>query len=117
MPRVKNGAAKTKRRNKVLKRAEGFYGRSSKIYRTAKTSVMRALRNNYVGRKLKKRNFRKLWIIRLNAAVGEYGLSYSKFINGLHKANIELNRKALSNLAIEEPAAFKSVVEIVKGVL
>ncbi|MDH5681521.1 MAG: 50S ribosomal protein L20 [Spirochaetota bacterium] len=111
MPRTKNGAAHHKRVKKVLKQAKGFRGRRSKLYHSAKEAVMRSLQFAYRDRRQKKREFRKLWIIRINAAVREHGLSYSRFINGLAKAGIELDRKALSNLAIEDPDTFKQIVE------
>ena len=117
MPRTKNGAAHHKRVKKTLKLAKGFRGRRSKLYKSAKDAVMRALSYAYRDRRQKKRVFRQLWIARINAAVREYDLSYSKFIHGLNKAGIELNRKALSNLAIEDNEAFSQVVDRVKKAL
>lgn len=117
MPRTKNGVAHHKRVKKVLKLAKGFIGRRSKAYHIAKQSVMKSLQSAYVGRRLKKRDFRSLWIVRLNGAVREYGLSYSRFMNGLKKAGIELDRKALSNLAIEDKEAFSKVVDCAKKAL
>lgn len=117
MPRVKNGAAHHNRVKKVLKQAKGFRGRRSKLYHSAKEAVMRSLQYAYRDRKNRKREFRRLWIARINAAVREYGLSYSRFINGLNKANIELDRKVLSNLAIEDKETFAKIVEQAKKAL
>lgn len=114
MTRVKSSVASRKRRKKILKRAKGFRGGRSKLYRTAKDSVRRALQHSYTHRKMHKRNMRRLWITRLNAAVREYGLSYSKFIHGLKLANVDLDRKTLSNMAIESPDAFSDIVELSK---
>ncbi|MBS0275186.1 MAG: 50S ribosomal protein L20 [Proteobacteria bacterium] len=99
------------RRNKVLKAAKGFRGRRKNNITTANAAVDRSMQHNYVGRKLKKRNFRALWIQRINAAVREHGVTYSRFISGLAKAGIEIDRKVLSDLAIHEPAAFKALVD------
>lgn len=117
MPRVKNGAAHHSRVKKVLKQAKGFRGRRSKLYHSAKEAVMRSLQYAYRDRRNRKREFRRLWIARINAAVREYGLSYSRFINGLNKAGIELDRKALSNLAIEDKETFAKIVEQAKKAL
>ncbi len=114
MPRVKGGNVSRKRRKKVLKLAKGYFGSKSLLYRTANEQVMKSLRYAYRDRKQKKRNFRKLWITRINAAVRPYGLSYSRFINGLNKANIEVNRKMLAELAVNEPAGFENLVDIAK---
>jgi large subunit ribosomal protein L20 len=114
MPRVTRGNKKLLRRKKILKLAKGFFGAKKKNYRTAKEAVEKALTYSYRDRRNKKRDFRKLWNIRINAAVREYGLSYSRFINGLNKADIKLNRKILSNLAAAEPNTFKQIVEKVK---
>ncbi len=113
--RVKRGPKKARRRKKILKLAKGYFGAKKNLYRTAKEQVEKSLAYSYAGRKQRKRDFRKLWIIRINAAVREYGLSYSKFIDGLNKANINLNRKVLSELAVRDPEAFKSIVEKVKA--
>lgn len=115
MPRVTRGNRKLLRRKKILKLAKGFFGAKRKNYRTAKEAVEKALTYSYRDRKNKKRDFRKLWNVRINAAVREYGLSYSRFIFGLNKANIKLNRKMLSNLAASEPEAFGQIVEKVKS--
>ncbi len=115
MPRVRRGNKKLLRRKKILKLAKGFFGAKKKNYRTAKEAVEKALTYAYRDRRNKKRDFRKLWNVRINAAVRMYGLSYSKFIEGLNKNNIKLNRKMLSNLAATDPEAFKSVVEKVKS--
>jgi large subunit ribosomal protein L20 len=117
MPRVTRGNKKLLRRKKILKLAKGFFGAKRKNYRTAKEAVEKALTYAYRDRKNKKRDFRKLWTIRINAAVREYGLSYSRFIYGLKKADIKLNRKILSNLAASEPEAFGQIVEKVKTVI
>jgi len=115
MPRVTRGNKKLLRRKKILKLAKGFFGAKRKNYRTAKEAVEKALQYSYRDRRNKKRDFRKLWNIRINAAVREYGLSYSRFINGLNKADIIINRKILSNLAAAEPDTFKQIVEKVKA--
>ncbi len=113
--RVKRGPKKARRRKKILKLARGYFGGKKNLYRTAKEQVEKSLVYSYAGRKQRKRDFRKLWIIRINAAVRNYGLSYSKFIDGLNKANININRKVLSELAVRDPEAFKSIVEKVKA--
>lgn len=115
MPRVTRGNKKLLRRKKILKLAKGFFGAKRKNYRTAKEAVEKALTYSYRDRRNKKRDFRKLWNIRINAAVREYGMSYSRFINGMKKADIQLNRKILSNLAAVEPDTFKQIVEKVKA--
>ena len=117
MARIKGGLNAKKKHNRVLKLAKGYRGARSKQYRVAKQSVMRALTSSFAGRRQKKRQFRQLWIARINAAVREEGLTYSQFINGVNKAGIKLNRKALSNMAIEDPVAFKAVVEAAKKAL
>ena len=114
MARVKRAVHARKNHKKVLKLAKGYYGGKSKLFKTANESVVRALRNAYVGRKNKKRDFRKLWIARINAATRTNGISYSKFMNGIKKAGIEINRKMLSEIAINDPAAFSQLVEIAK---
>lgn len=117
MPRVTRGNKKLLRRKKILKLAKGYFGAKSKNYRTAKEAVERALTYSYRDRKNRKRDFRKLWNIRINAAVREYDLSYSKFIHGLNKANVRLNRKILANLAAAEPETFAQIVEKVKSTI
>jgi len=114
MSRVKRGVTAHAKHKKILKQAKGYYGRRKNTIRVAKQSVERSLQYEYVGRKLKKRTFRALWIQRLNAAVREFGLTYSKFIAGLAKVGIEIDRKVLSDLAIREPEAFKGLVDKVK---
>ncbi len=114
MPRVTRGNKKLLRRKKILKLAKGFFGAKRKNYRSAKEAVEKALVDSYRDRRNKKREFRTLWNARISAAVKVYGLSYSRFINGLHKADIRLNRKVLSNLAAVEPETFKQIVEKVK---
>jgi large subunit ribosomal protein L20 len=115
MSRVTRGNTKLLRRKKILKLAKGFFGTKKKNYRTAKEAVERALLYSYRDRRNKKRDFRKLWNVRINAAVRNYGISYSRFIYGLKKANIKLNRKILSNLAISEPDTFGKIIEKVKA--
>ena len=115
MARVKRGVTTHAKHKRVLEQAKGYYGRRKNTIRTAKQSVERSLQYEYVGRKLKKRTFRALWIQRVNAAVRELGLTYSKFIAGLAKAGIEVDRKVLSDLAIREPDAFKALVDKVKA--
>lgn len=114
MARVKGGYTTNHRRKKVLKQAKGYYGSKSTLYRTANEQVMNSLAYSYRDRKNRKRDFRKLWITRINAAVRQEGLSYSTFIAGLKKSGIELNRKTLSELAINNPEEFKKLVEKAK---
>jgi large subunit ribosomal protein L20 len=115
MPRAITGRIHKHRATALLKKAKGYRGGRSKLFRPAKNAVMKALKYAYFGRKQKKRNFRKLWIARINAVCRENEITYSKFMNGLMKLNITINRKTLSNLAIVEPAAFKELVEKVKS--
>ncbi|HOK62922.1 MAG TPA: 50S ribosomal protein L20 [Soehngenia sp.] len=115
MARVKRGVNAKKRHKKVLKQAKGYYGAKSKLFRPANQAVMKSLNYSYIGRKQRKREFRKLWIARINAASRQNGLSYSKFINGLKKANIEVNRKMLSEMAINDAEGFAKLVEIAKN--
>jgi large subunit ribosomal protein L20 len=115
MPRVTRGNKKLLRRKKILKLAKGFFGAKKSNYRTAKEAVERALVYAYRDRRTKKREFRKLWNIRINAAVRNYEMSYSRFINGLKKANVVLNRKMLANLAANEPETFAQVVQVAKS--
>lgn len=112
MTRVKRGNVARKRRKKILKLAKGFRGSHSKLFRTANQQVMKALRNAYRDRRKKKRDFRRLWITRINAAARLNGISYSQLINKLDKANIALNRKMLAQLAIQDAQAFQKVVEL-----
>jgi len=114
MPRVTRGNKKLLRRKKILDRAKGFWGAKRKNYRSAKEAVEKALTYAYRDRRNRKRDFRQLWNIRINAAVREFDLSYSKFMNGLKKANVKINRKMLANLAATEPETFKIIVEKVK---
>ena len=117
MARIKKGLNSHKRRKKTLKLAKGFYGSASRHYRSAKTAVMRAQRSAFVGRKQKKRDFRKLWIARINAAARINGISYSRLINGLKLANVEVNRKMRAELAVSDAAAFTQLVEVAKSKL
>jgi len=117
MPRVTRGNKKLLRRRKILKLAKGFFGTKKSNYRTAKEAVEKALTYAYRDRRNKKRDFRKLWNIRINAATREYDMNYSRFMNGLKKADIILNRKVLSNLAINDPETFKFIVDKVKASL
>ena len=117
MPRVKNGTIHRARRKKVLKQAKGYFGSKHRLYRTAKEQVMHSLSYAYRDRKQKKRDFRKLWITRINAACRNNDISYSKFINGLSKANVSVNRKMLSELAISSPESFTKLVEVAKNAL
>ncbi len=115
MARGKKALNARKKHKKVLKLAKGYFGARSKQFKAANQSVMRAMAASYKGRKLKKRDFRKLWIARINAAARLNGMSYSKFINGLKKSNIDLNRKVLADMAVNDPAAFARLVEIAKA--
>jgi len=117
MARVKRGVTSHAKHKKTLKAAKGFYGRRKNTIRAAKAAVDRSMQYATRDRKVRKREFRALWIQRLNAAVREFGLTYSRFINGLDRAGIEIDRKVLSELAISEPAAFKAIVEQAKGAL
>ena len=115
MARVKGAVVTRARHKKVLKLAKGYRGAKSKLYRTANQAVMKSLAYAYRDRKQKKRNFRQLWIARINAAARANGMSYSRFMNGLKNSGIEINRKMLSEIAIADPAAFSALVEKVKG--
>lgn len=117
MARIKGGMNAKKRHNRVLKMAKGYRGARSKQYRVAKQSVMRALTSSYAGRKERKRQFRQLWIARINAAARINGLSYSKFMYGLKLAGVEVNRKMLSEMAIADPAGFAALAELAKSKL
>jgi large subunit ribosomal protein L20 len=114
MPRSVNSVASRNRRKKILEKAKGYFLSRSKVYTVAKNAVEKAGVYSYVGRKLKKRDYRGLWISRINAAVRAEGLTYSKFVSKLASANIELNRKVLADLALNDPEAFKAVVAKVK---
>ena len=115
MPRVKRGTTARKRHKKILKLAKGYRGSKSKLFRPANQAVMKALRNSYVGRKQRKRDFRKLWITRINAAARANGLSYSHFINGLKLAGVKINRKMLADLAVNDSESFGELVAIAKS--
>lgn len=117
MARVKKGLNAHKRHRKLLKQAKGYYGQKSKNYRAAKPAVMRALRSAYVGRKLKKREYRRLWIARINAAARMNDISYSKLMNGLKLSGIEINRKMLSEMAIYDAAGFAKLCDRAKEAL
>ena len=117
MARIKGGLNAKKRHNRTLKLAKGYRGARSKQYRIAKQSVMRALASSYAGRKQRKRQFRQLWIARINAAARLNGLSYSRFMYGLKQAEIDLNRKVLADIAVNDPAAFAQLVETAKNAL
>ncbi len=117
MARIKGGLNAKKRHNRVLKLAKGYRGARSKQYRIAKQSVMRALTSSFAGRKERKRQFRQLWIARINAAARMNGLSYSKFMYGLKLAEVEVNRKMLSEMAINDPEGFAALVEVAKAKL
>ncbi len=114
MPRSTNAVASRARRKKIMKLAKGYFGSRKNVWTVAKNAVEKALTYAYVGRKHKKRNFRSLWIARINAGVRPYGMSYSEFMGKIHKSGIELNRKVLADLAMNHPDAFKAVVEKVK---
>ena len=117
MARIKGATMSRKRRNKVLKLAKGYYGSKSKLFKTAKQAVMKSGNYAYIGRKQKKRDFRRLWITRISAGCKQNGMNYSTFINGLNKAGVALNRKMLSEIAISDPAAFTALVEKAKAAL
>ena len=114
MPRVKRGSKARKRRKKILKQAKGYFGSAGNLYRPANQAVMKALQNAYRDRRKKKRNFRRLWITRINAAARKEGLSYSRFINGLKQANIEIDRKILAEMAVNDEDEFAKLVEIAR---
>lgn len=114
MTRVKRGNVAKKRRKKVLRLAKGFKGSHSCLFRTARQQVLKALSNSYIGRKKKKRDYRRLWIIRINAAARSYGITYSQFISLTKKLNMGLNRKILAQLSILDPDAFQRIIEVIK---
>ena len=115
MARIKGAVMTRKRRKKVLKLAKGYFGAKSKLFKTAKEAVMKSGNYAYIGRRLKKRDFRKLWITRITAAAKMNGMNYSTFMNGLKKAGVELNRKMLSEIAIHDPAGFTALCEKAKA--
>ena len=117
MPRAKRGNKRTEKRKKILSLAKGYRGTKSKLYRSAKESVERALNFAYTGRKLKKRDFRKLWIVRINAACRLNDMKYSQFVHGLSLAGIELDRKVLADMAVKQPEAFAAVATQAKDAL
>lgn len=117
MARIKGATMSRKRKNKVMKMAKGYYGSKSSLFKTAKQAVMKSGQYAYVGRKQKKRDFRRLWITRISAACKLNGMNYSTFMNGLTKAGITLNRKMLSEIAIADPAAFTALTEKAKAAL
>ncbi len=112
--RIKRGVNAVKKRRKILKSAKGYFGAKSKLYRTAREQVMKSGQYSYIGRKQKKRDFRALWITRINAACHQNDISYSRFIAGLKKANVSLNRKVLADIAVREPETFAKLVETAK---
>ncbi|WP_294795825.1 50S ribosomal protein L20 [uncultured Fenollaria sp.] len=115
MARVKRAVNAKKNHKKVLKQAKGYFGAKSKLYRTANEAVMKSLSYAYIGRKNRKRDFRKLWIARINAECRQNDMSYSKFIGGLKKLNIDINRKMLSEMAIHDKESFKNLVDMAKN--
>lgn len=117
MARVKGAVNAKKKHKKILKQAKGFYGAKSRTFRAANPAVMRSLRSAYIGRKQKKRQYRQIWIARINAAARMNDISYSKLMNGLRKANIDINRKMLSELAIHDAKAFTTLCETAKSAL
>ena len=114
MPRSVNSVASKARRKRILKQAKGFYGKRKNVYTVAKNVLEKGLTYSYVGRKIKKRDYRSLWIVRINAAVREEGLTYSEFINKLKVKGVELDRKVLADMAMNEPETFKKLVSSVK---
>jgi large subunit ribosomal protein L20 len=117
MPRSKNGTRRRERRRKILRMAKGYWGGRSRLFKTAKEAVMKSLAASYRDRRRKKGDFRRLWIARISAAVRAEGITYSQFIYGMAEAGVLLNRKAISNMAIEDPVAFKALVAKVKETL
>jgi len=117
MARIKRAVNAKKKHKKILKLAKGFYALKSKVFKSANPAVMRSLRSSYIGRKHKKRDFRKLWIARINAATRMHGMSYSKFMHGLKLADVQINRKMLSEMAINDAATFAQLVETAKAKL
>jgi large subunit ribosomal protein L20 len=117
MPRVKRGTKRRAKRKKILDRASGYFLTKSKLYRSAKEAVERGLKFAYVGRKNKKRDYRALWIVRINASCRAAGISYSKFMNGLKAAGMDLNRKVLAEIALNDETAFRNLAELAKSAL
>ncbi len=117
MARIKGALATRKRRKKVLKAAKGYYGSKHSLFKTAKQAVMRSMQNAYIGRKRRKRDFRRLWITRISAACKQNGMNYSTFMNGLKKAGIDLNRKMLAEIAVADAEAFTALVAAAKAAL
>ena len=117
MARIKGALATRKRRKKVLKLAKGYFGAKSKLFKTAKEAVMKSGNYAYIGRRLKKRDFRRLWITRISAAAKLNGLNYSKFMNGLNKAGVQINRKMLADIAVNDAAGFTKLAETAKKAL
>ncbi len=117
MPRVKRSTKRSDRRKKILKRASGYFLTKSKLYQAAQEAVERGLKFAYIGRKQKKRQYRSLWIVRINAAAQQHGLRYSAFINGLKKAGVGLDRKILADIAVSDPAGFATLVEQAKAAM
>jgi len=115
MPRAKTGTVRRAKHKKILKRAKGFWGLRSKSVRTAQQTLLNAADYQYRDRRDRKTDFRRLWIARINAAARQEGMSYSTFISGLRKANVEINRKILADLAVQQPEAFKSLIDVAKG--
>ena len=115
MPRIKRGVAAKKRRNRILRQARGYYGARSRLLKTAREAVEKGWKYAYRDRKQRKRQFRALWITRINAAAREHGLSYSRFINGLQQAGVEVDRKVLAQLAVSDPKAFGDLAELAKS--
>jgi large subunit ribosomal protein L20 len=117
MSRVKRGNVHKNKRRRILKQAKGYYGAKSRLYSQARDAVDRALAYSFHGRKLRKREFRRLWITRINAASREHGMSYSQFMNGLSRAGVGLDRKVLAELAVEDPRAFQALADTAKNAL
>ncbi|MDR2561245.1 MAG: 50S ribosomal protein L20 [Holophagales bacterium] len=115
MTRVKRGFKRVQRRKRMLKFSKGFYGAKSRLYRSAREAIDKALKYAYKGRKIRKRDFRSLWIVRINAACAINGINYSRFIGGLKKAQVELDRKVLADIAVRQPEAFAKLVEAAKA--
>ncbi|HLV02760.1 MAG TPA: 50S ribosomal protein L20 [Acidobacteriota bacterium] len=114
MPRVKRGNKRLKRRKRILRQTKGYWGTKSKLHKAAKEQLMRSLAFAYRDRRQKKRTFRNLWIIRINAAVRQHGLSYSQFVHGLREAGVSLNRKVLADIAVRDPKGFEQLVSTAK---
>lgn len=117
MARVKGALATRKRRKKTLKLAKGYFGAKSKLFKTAKEAVMKSGNYAYIGRRLKKRDFRRIWITRISAAAKMNGMNYSSFMNGLNKAGVQINRKMLADIAVNDPAGFSNLVKTAKKAL